>query len=127
MLKLQQIKEHLINPGRYNFIFFLIGSIGLASTLVVVSMFLYDRSGAAQLDLSRPGYVDVRSQSITSDSDFVEYPSTGSVNQSTIDEFKTLFDQQSEKAKAIDAFGGDPLSDSALGIEIAPTVDESTN
>jgi hypothetical protein len=79
-------------------------------------MNIYYSSGAAQLDLSRPGYKGVRSQAVNSDSDFQNYSNTGPINQSAISEFKLLYGQQAEKTKAVDAFGGDPLNLDALGI-----------
>lgn len=102
--------------NRHNFLLLIILTILISSVLVLISMNIYYSSGAAQLDLSRPGYKGVRSQAVTSDSDFQNYSSTGPINQSAITEFKLLYDQQAKKTKAVDAFGGDPLSLDALGI-----------
>jgi len=79
-------------------------------------MIMYNSSGAAQLDLSRPGYVDVRSQVVVNEGDFQSYSSTGAINKDSINDFKSLYDKQAQKVKAADAFGGDPLSSDALGI-----------
>lgn len=95
-------------------------SIIVALILVGVSMALYVSSGASQLDLSRPGYRAVSDQVVTNDSDFGNYSATGTLDQSAIDQFKTLYDKQSAKAQAVDAFGGDPLSPDALELS-APT------
>lgn len=91
-------------------------SIGIAMFLVSISMALYNSSGAAQLDLSRPGYSAVTSQAVKSDSDFANYPNTGTLDKAAIDEFRTLYDTQAAKAKAVDAFSGDPLDPAALEI-----------
>ena len=109
------VNEFTANSKR-RFLLFIVLSIMIAFVLVLVGMSMYNSSGAAQLDLSRPGYVSVRSQAITNDGDFKNYTSTGPINQSTIDEFKTLYASQAQKTKAVDAFGGDPLSPDALGI-----------
>ena len=98
------------------FLLFIAASIVTAFSLVLISMYMYNNSGAAQLDLSRPGYVSVRSQAITDSGDFKNYSNIGAINQSTIDEFQALYAAQAEKTKAVDAFGGDPLSPDALGI-----------
>jgi hypothetical protein len=79
-------------------------------------MVIYSNSGAAQLDLSRPGYVSVRSQAVTGSSEMKYYSNTGLIDQSTIDEFQLLFDEQAKKISTVDAFGTDPLSAKALGI-----------
>lgn len=105
--------------SKRRFVFMISCSIVLSLILVFVSMVIYSSSGAAQLDLSRPGYMEVRSQAVTGSSDLKYYSDTGVVDQSTIDEFKALFDTQAKKINAVDAFGSDPLSDSALGVDPA--------
>lgn len=100
--------------GDHRFLALIIISIVIASILVAISMAIYFNSGAAQLDLSRPGYKDVREQAVSKDTTFLNYSATGVINQTTITEFRTLYDAQAIKAKAIDAFGGDPLDSAAL-------------
>lgn len=90
-------------------------SIAITAVLVSTSMALYYSSGAAQLDLSRPGYDNVRNQIDKSD-DFHDYSSTGVLNSSAVAEFKALFDEKVQKIESIDSFGGDPLSLDALGM-----------
>jgi hypothetical protein len=91
-------------------------SIVVALILVSISMTLYATSGAAQLDLSRPGYKSVISQAVSTDSSFGNYPSVGRLNKASIDEFKNLYETQATKAKAVDAFSGDPLDPNILEI-----------
>lgn len=106
--------------GKHRFLLLIGSSIVIALILVIISMEMYANSGAAQLDLSRPGYRSVSSQAVKSDSSFEDYSDSGPINQDTINTFKTLFDKQSQKAKAVDAFSGDPLNPTALEIS-APT------
>jgi len=94
-------------------------SIAIAMTLVVISMELYASSGAAQLDLSRPGYKAISSQAVTSDSDFKDYQAFGNLDTAAVNEFKTQYEKEAEKAKAVDAFSGDPLDPSVLEISEA--------
>jgi len=105
---------------KHSFFIFIALSTFIAAFVVVVSMIMYNGSGAAQLDLSRPGYVSVRSQAKTDSTDFQNYSSTGKIEKSDINEFKTLYDKQAQRVKVVDAFGGDPLSPEALNIS-APT------
>lgn len=95
-------------------------SIFLALTLVFISMALYYSSGTAQLDLSRPGYVDVRDQIDTSDN-LQNYPSTGAITTAVLTEFKTLFDQKVSKIESVDVFGSDPLNPDGLGLNFVTT------
>lgn len=91
----------------------LIIAVLIALVLTSVSMVLYNISGAAQLDLSRPGYQSV-SDKVDTEGKIDSYSSSGSVNKETIQEFITLYDKQAEKAKAVDAFNGDPLNPEVL-------------
>lgn len=101
---------------KHRFMLLILAAILVTCVLVLTSMAIYYSSGAAQLDLSRPGYKGIRAQVETNDSDFQNYSSTGSINQSTISEFTSLYSKQAQKTKAVDAFGGDPLSPDSLGI-----------
>lgn len=100
--------------GDHRFLAMIITSIFIAFALISVSMAIYHSSGAAQLDLSRPGYKEVRSQVINKDETFSNFSNIGTINETVINDFKTLFDQQAKKAKEFDAFGSDPLDPNAL-------------
>jgi hypothetical protein len=106
--------------AKHRFVIMISSTILIALILVVIGMTLYNNSGAAQLDLSRPGYKDVRTRVVTND-DFQDYSSTGPINQTTIAEFETLYIQQAKKTESVDAFGGDPLSPEALGLSASET------
>lgn len=106
--------------SRHLFGFMIIGSIIVAIVLVFVSMALYYSSGASQLDLSSPSYVDIRNKIDSSDNS-VDYSNTGKMNSDAIAEFKNLFNQKVEKVKSVDVFSGDPLNPESLGITMAET------
>lgn len=91
----------------------LIITVFVALILTVISMIAYNVSGTAQLDLSRPGYSSV-SNKVDKTDKITEYSAFGSVNKETIDEFIKLYDEQVVKAKAVDAFNGDPLNPEVL-------------
>jgi len=109
-------EEELSFKEKHSFLLFISISIILSCFIVVVSMAMYNSSGAAQLDLSRPGYKSVRSQASTNSGDFQNYSSSGSIDKKTIEEFKIIYDKQAQKVKSVDAFGGDPLNPDTLGI-----------
>lgn len=79
-------------------------------------MSLYNSSGAAQVDLSRPGYDSVRSQ-VTDSTTFEAYPASGKIDKQAIDQFRTLYAEQAKKATAVDSFGGNVLDDASLQID----------
>lgn len=105
--------EELTFWDRHRLSLLLIITLLIAVTLTVVSMTLYNISGAAQLDLSRPGYQSVSDQ-IDKDTKIDTYSASGPVNKDTIQEFMKLYDEQAKKAKAVDAFNGDPLNPEVL-------------
>ncbi|MGY4893696.1 MAG: hypothetical protein ACO1N2_03335 [Candidatus Saccharimonadota bacterium] len=98
---------------RHRLSLLLIITIVIALCLTVVSVVIYNVSGAAQLDLSRPGYRSVSDQ-IDKDSTVDEFSATGTVDKTTIEEFIKLYDTQAARAKAVDAFNGDPLNPEVL-------------
>lgn len=108
--------DNISFKNRHSFLIFITLSIVIAFGIVVISMFMYNSSGAAQLDLSRPGYISVRSQATTNSDDFQNFPSTGAIDKNDMNDFKVLYDKQTQRVKSVDAFGGDPLSPDALGI-----------
>lgn len=99
---------------QHKFLLLVAMTIVVAICLVAVSIGIYNMSGAAQLDLSRPGYKAVASQAQTDQSAFSNYAATGPVNSKTIEEFQKLYDAQAKSVTSVDAFGGDPLNAEAL-------------
>lgn len=98
---------------RHRLSLLLIVTVIIAITLTFVSVAIYNSSGAAQLDLSRPGYRSV-SDKVEKADKIDTYSATGAVNKETIEQFMDLYDEQATKAKAIDAFNGDPLNPEVL-------------
>jgi len=115
--------EDLSFKDKHSFLLFIILSVSVASLIVAISMALYNGSGAAQLDLSRPGYVSVRSQVRKNDINFKTFSPSGHINKDVINDFQKTFDKEAKTIKAVDAFGGDPLNTDALGLEVPVTTD----
>lgn len=105
--------EQLSFWDEHRFMLLIIGTILISITLVSVSIYIYKVSGSAQLDLSRPGYQSV-SNKVDRTDPVSDYSSFGPVNKDTINAFTKLYDQQSQKAKEVDAFNGDPLNPDVL-------------
>ena len=98
---------------RHRFLLLIIATIVISLILVSISLAAYNISGTAQLDLSRPGYQSVSDQ-VQRDDAIDGYSAFGDVTLKTIDEFTELYDAQANKAKAVDAFNGDPLNPEVL-------------
>lgn len=114
MDEIEQVDEQLSFWAQHRFLVLIGLTIVISLVLVAVGLVIYNVSGAAQLDLSRPDYKSVSSQ-VVDDVDIIDdYSSTGAINTVTITQFKELFDEQATSASAIDAFGGDPLDPEVL-------------
>lgn len=98
---------------------FIGGSLIMAFVLVLIGMALYESSGAAQLDLSRPGYNLVRSE-VNQSNAFEGFPADGPVTRDVLDEFQELYEKQVKPVTGKDAFSSAVLDDSALNIDDAP-------
>lgn len=99
---------------QHRFLLMVGGAIVIACVLVSISMELYSSSGAAQIDLSLPSYNAVRN-SIVPDSSSA-YPSTGSFDKNSLDQFRTMFNEQAQQTAGAEGFNSQALSDQALGI-----------
>ena len=104
---------------QHRFMLLIGATIVIALFLVSVALALYASSGAAQLDLSRPGYVSVREQASRSD-EFDSFPATGAINKDLLNQFRKLYDTQAERATNVDSFGGNVMDDQTLSLD-APT------
>lgn len=98
---------------RHRISLLLILTVGITIVMTSVSVIIYNSTGAAQLDLSRPGYRSVSGKVEKTDA-IDTYSSSGPVNKDTVTEFMKLYDAQAQKAKAVDAFNGDPLNPEVL-------------
>ena len=107
------VEEQLSFWDEHRFMVLIIGTLLIAVILTCVSIFIYKVSGSAQLDLSRPGYQSVSDKVELSDK-VTEYSSFGPVNKTTVNEFTKIYDTQAARAKAVDAFNGDPLNPDVL-------------
>lgn len=106
---MNQVKDH-------KFIVLIVGSLGITMFLLFAAMSLYNSSGAAQLDLSRPGYEDIREKLQTEDTT-ISYGSSGPLNKETLDEFQKKYEKKLAEAKESDAFEVDVLSQKSLQID----------
>ena len=91
-------------------------TIAIALISTSFGLMLYNASGTAQLDLSRPSYEGVGEIVEQNKETYVEYSASGEINEESLLEFRELYQAQREGLMMFDAFGGDPLSPEMLGI-----------
>lgn len=112
-LRQKNSEERLTFWDRHRLSLLLILTVLIAIVMTSVSIIMYNSSGAAQLDLSRPGFLSV-SDKVEETDEIDTYSSSGSINKDNIEAFMKLYDEQASKAKAVDAFNGDPLNPEVL-------------
>lgn len=105
--------------GAHRLTLLLVIAISTALAMTVISMYLYISSGAIQLDLSRPGYQGVSSQNDTSYQEIESFSETGTIDEQSMGQFEAVFFEQSNNARSIEAYSGDPLSPVNLNLTIS--------
>lgn len=98
---------------RHKFLVLVASVILVSFFLVSVALSLYNSSGAAQLDLSRPGYQDVRDQA-RRDTATKSFPATGDLDKESLDEFSKLYNDRAAKVTSVDSFDATALSPDSL-------------
>ena len=102
--------------GRHQFALFISGVVVLSLLLVIIALTLYVSSGTAQLDLSRPGYEKIRTQ-VRNDESFKGFSDSGPLDDTSLKQFESLYDQRLKEVESVDAFGNDVLSPKSLQID----------
>lgn len=102
--------------SRHRFLAMIIGAVLIAGMLTALGLSLYNSTGTAQLDLSRPSYSAVRSQAKPAEK-IESFSNLGPINDSALSQFRKLYSEQLNQMNSVDAFGGDALSDSSLKID----------
>lgn len=108
--------QHIVE--RHRMVYGIIAALIISMLLTVVSMALYVSSGASRLDLSRPGYERVRSETQRDDQE-TTFSATGPMNSAVADDFQARFTKHRDTLSKLDTFGSDALDDTEL--QIAPS------
>lgn len=94
------------------------GAIAVSLGLVVVSMYLYNMSGAAQLDLSLPGLQQEAARAQQSKR-YDDFAPAGKINSRALQQFDELYThQQQDIQRDTQDFTTKPLDDDQLGISV---------
>ena len=105
--------------SRHKLLILITASIVVTLIFTAVGLVLYNTSGTAQLDLSRPGFQGVDEIVKKNQAELVEYSATGEINEEALSHFDTLYKTQLQNVTSVDAFSGDPMAPEALGIDEA--------
>ena len=103
--------------GRHQLSSFVIVALLITGLMTGVSLWLYRASGAFRLDLSRPGYEQVRGEVTDNDQQQDKpFSPSGALTTDVIKDFNARLDKQQTNLSKMGDFGGDTLSDENLGL-----------
>ncbi len=97
---------------------FIIGSVLIAIVITAVSMGLYQSSGAAKLDLSRPGYESVRSEVDDDNSSTKAFSPTGNLDAAAIKDFRSRYEAIKNKLDKTNNYDEADIDDDNLGLTV---------
>ncbi|NCU39279.1 hypothetical protein EOL96_09755 [Candidatus Saccharibacteria bacterium] len=89
----------------------------VAIIFTAVALELYNNGVASQLDLSRPGFEQVRSE--IDQTEVATFDGTGVLTEETVAEFQKLYGEELSKTKT-NQYTSDTLTDEALGMTAVP-------
>lgn len=98
---------------QYRFFALIALVVTVALFLVSVALSLYNSSGAAQVDLSRPGYESIRDQA-NQDKNDKSFDSTGTLDEDALKSFDSLYRNRAAKVVGVDSFDAAALSEESL-------------
>ena len=81
----------------------LAGVIVIALILVSVAMSIYNSSGAAQIDMSRPGFSSVQNK-VKEDTSTQSFPASGQFDQQAFKDFYKMYDERVTALDSINAY-----------------------
>ena len=108
--------QHIIDRHRIEY--GIVAALLISMLLTAISMALYVSSGASRLDLSRPGYERVRSETQREEEE-TTFSATGPMNSSVAEDFQARFTKHRDTLSKLDGYGTNALDDTEL--QIAPS------
>lgn len=110
---IQRLHSFRLFLSRHKIVVGLSSAIVVALTLTVVSMWIYNTSDVARIDISRPGYEKARESVIKGD-ETISFGATGTLDSNAMKDFQQLFDEKRKSLNAIGDFDGSIISDEQL-------------
>ena len=119
----RSIKEWIMNN---QLITGIIGIIGVALLLTSINMALYITSGTSGLDLSRPGFDQIRKKAVA-ENEAPSFSPTGKLTQKDIETFTHMYNEQRDNLKKMGSFDDQALTDEALGLVAPASINSSSH
>lgn len=116
LLKLPGSQEVQPLVNRHRLIFAISSAIVVSLLLTVFSILLYVVTGTSKLDLSRPGYEEVRQKITKTPPSTNSFEPNGSLDSKIIDDYLKRYKDQSQSLSKYDTFNSHLLDDAPLGL-----------
>lgn len=120
--KMKSICRYLAD---HQFALFIIICITIAFIMTLISLELYRRSGAMNLDMSRPGYESVRTE-VEQTSDDRPYSSSGSLTNEAITDFEERLNNYKDELNNLGTYDNSIVSDENLNLTPLTSSQETT-
>ncbi len=130
LLKLPGSRKVQPLVSRYRLVFSMVLAIAICLLLTVFSVLLYVITGTSKLDLSRPGYEEVRKQVTRTSPDESSFESNGALDTKIIGDYLEKYKKQTQTLSKYDTFNPHLLDDAPLGLAstvIGPTDGANTS
>jgi hypothetical protein len=110
--------------GEHQWPVFIVLVLAIAISLTSVSLWLYHASSTAKLDLSRPGYEQVREDVKDSSDSTKPFSPTGNLNEAAIADFRSRYEGIKNRLDQINNYDSLVMSDKNLGLVAGEAVTE---
>lgn len=111
-------KKTVKYKNTYKLAFAILIAITIALALTVVSVALYVATGTSKLDLSRPGYEEVRKKvSAENEEDKSGISPIGAIDKKLLDDYLAKYKKQQQRLQDYDSFDPKNIEDIQLGLE----------
>jgi hypothetical protein len=105
--------------------------VGLALIIALIftsiSLMIYSKSGAAKLDLSRPGYESVRQDVENNDATEQPFASSGAIDAKVKADFEKRVKTQADQLDKMNDFNAEVISNDNLGLPADNTATPTTD
>lgn len=118
MEELRDDAESMTLWQRHRFFVLVAVVIVLSCVMVVIGMYIYNTSGAAQVDLSRPGYKSVQREA-KRDSIDDSFPTSGKLDADAFDSFNKMYNEHARQVVGVDSFDPKALDSTAAQLFVS--------
>lgn len=123
-MKVERLKSWILSN---QLLAFIMSAVLVTILMTGVSLWLYKASGAAKLDLSRPGYEDARAEVEDDNNGTKPFSPTGELNDEAIKDFRNRYGDIKNKLDKTNNYDESDINDDNLGLSPGNENTDSTD